>query len=497
MSGQLKWNYLGCYVKNGPKPVVANAPSYGSKNQGSCLREARNSKVFALQTGRGDNCFIGDKVNGTKVPASQCNQVCNAGRDQLLRREKQAGCGAAEAGPNKPFSVYGVTRSIMPKNIRMDRKNLVIDGSSSSENYKNGRYSFYDSSHAFHWSAKRAFDDIKATFWMTPFQYVGRWRWRYNMRRSRNYTDHNYKQVDPKKGGPGLYNQKQKPYNRRLMDNPREPYIVIGTKEAKIDPTDKTDAIIHYGEWCQINYPFQMFLTEYSIHPAQLNPRDPREEIATFPKHYVVMGSNDGEEWVSLDSENLNKYTKKLLMERGGISGNSMDNFIKSTPGNKLGGATKQVIVNKPYSMYRLIVKENYGSTKVALSKLIFRGKICKNLGGDCTINTAEPESFINMNTSNNLDQPEGFDGFEDFEGFEGFEDINQSSNIDANIEDESFANMYNNETSQHEGFEDLNQSSNIDAIIENESFTNMYNNEMSQPLNELNVFQSDYSKFN
>lgn len=475
MSGQLKWNYLGCYVKNGPKPVVANTPRLGTKNPRSCLHEARNKNVFALQPGLKDNCFIGDNVNGTLVSNNLCHR--------------------RETGPDKPFKVYNVTKSIMPKNIRMDRNNLMTDSSVKPYTLKNGLYGFSDSSHAFHFSAKRAFDNRKNTYWMTPYQYVGRNRYPYNMRRSRNYKDHGYKQLT--RNGPGVYNEKQIPVNRRLMDNPREPYILVGTKETKIDPTDKTQSITHYGEWCQISYPFQIFLTEYTIHPAQLNPRNPMEELAAFPKYYVIMGSNDGDNWVSLDSENVNKHTKQLFGERGGISVNNMDNFVKPSDNNKLGGATKQVIVKQPYSMFRLIVKENYGSVKVALSKFLLKGKICKNLGGDCTVNAPEPESFINRNTSNTLEQPEGFEDFEDFDDFEGFEDINQSDNIDANIEDESYTNMYNNNvTIQPEGFEDINQSNNIDAIIEDESFTNMYNNETSQPLNELNVFQSDYSKF-
>ncbi len=444
MSGDLKWNYLGCYVKKGPKPVVSELSTYGTKSQKSCLQNARNSKYFALQTGRGDNCFVGNEMSGTLVDPSQCTDVCTAGGDQLKKKDNQPGCGSAEAGPTKPFSVYGVTRSIMPNNIGMDRKNLLLDGSPSATNYKNGLYAFSDSSHAWHFSAKRIFDNKPNTFWMTPYTI----RRPYSMRRSRNYTKVNYKQAT---GSSAIYNKEQKPYNRQLMDDPRNPFIVVGTKQAKLDPTDKTDAIVHYGEWCQIIYPFQMFLTEYTIHPAKLNPRQPVSEFARFPKHYVLLGSNDGIIWVALDSENKNKFTEEVAAVN--ITGDTMDNFMKGKSGNALGGAMKQVVVNKPYKIFRLVVKENHGANNVAIGQLILKGKICKNLGGDCTI-SAEPagaEEFVN---SSNMDEPET------------------------------------------EGFEDINQSNNIDAIIEEESFTNMYNNETSQPLNELNVFQSDYSKF-
>jgi hypothetical protein len=461
MSGQLKWNYLGCYVKNGPKPVVGNIAKYGSKTQRTCLDEAKNSKFFALQTGRGNNCFIGKEVNGTKVASNQCTDVCKGGSDMLRSKTGQPGCGSAIAGQDKPFSVYEVTNSIMPKNTLMDSKNIIIDSSSSSETFKNGLYSFSDSNHAFDWGAKRAFDSSSKTFWMTPYQYLGRGS--YNMRRSKNYIGHNYIQVS--RNGPGIYNQQQKPSNRRLMESPTDPFILIGTPEAKINPTDKTDDIVHYGEWCQINYPFQMYLTDYSIYPAILTPRNPIEEITAFPKHYVVLGSNDGVNWTTVDSENLNKYTDNLIqqVDSRGITDSLLDNFIKPTASNKLGGATKQVIVSKPYSMYRLVVKENWGSVKVAISQFILKGKICTNLGGSCNFNDEEPESFVNFNAE----------------------------------EPESVVNMITSKNIHpSEGFEDINQSSNIDAIIEDESFTNIYNNEKSEPLNELNVFQSDYSKF-
>ena len=294
MSGELKWNYLGCYKKNSTKPVISQAPRIGSTSQPGCLRQARNSKFFALQSSSGDNCYIGNDLNGASVPDAECSSVCQP-VDELKIKDGKGGCGALERDEDKAFSVYGVTRGIMPKQIKLNRRDFIVDQSPDTAKFKNGLYQFSDSAHAWHWGAKRAFDGNPNTFWMTPYQYK-----KYNIKRSRNYLDFNYKQEGG--NGPALYNKQQRPNNRRRMKRQQDQYIVQVTREAKLDPTDKTDPIDHYGEWLQIQYPYKIFVSEYAIHPAKLNPRSPVMEVARLPKFYVLLGSNDGEQWYRIDS---------------------------------------------------------------------------------------------------------------------------------------------------------------------------------------------------
>tara|TARA_B100001287_G_scaffold75571_1_gene62754 strand:+ start:6809 stop:8137 length:1329 start_codon:yes stop_codon:yes gene_type:complete len=439
-SGELKWNYLGCYKKNGTKPVLSMAPRMGSMTQAGCLRQAQNNKFFALQSSKGDNCYIGDEVVGDRVNDKECSSVCQP-VDELKIASGNAGCGSLERDQEKPFSVYGVTRGIMPTNIKLNRRDFIIDKSKDGEKFKNGMYVFSNSSNAWHWSAKRAFDGNPSTFWMTPYQYGSK----YNQKRSKNYLDFNYKQIG--KTGPGYYNKEQRPNNRRLMTNPTDKYIVHSTKEAKLDPSDKREQIEHFGEWIQIKYPYKIFVTTYSIHPAKLNPRSPIYEAARMPKHYVLLGSTDGESWTRIDSENNNKFTQELMSST--VTGERVDNFVKPTNENPLGGATKQVITPKSYDHFRLVVKENYGFRDVAIGQLIIRGKVCISMDGNCSVQNNDAVEKLRNGAIKNLREPE------------------------------NFQNMNNNE------------------VITEESFTNMIENEASEPVKELNVFNTDYSKYN
>ena len=234
------------------------------------------------------------------------------------------------------------------------------------------------------------------------------------------------------------------------MKNQHEKYIVHVTKEAKLDPTDKTDPIEHFGEWVQIQYPYKIFPTMYSIHPAKLNPRSPVYEAARMPKHYVLLGSNDGENWYRIDAELDNQYSQELFSST--VDGDAVDKFAKPSKQNPLGGASKQVVSGKSYSMFRLVVKENYGSHNIAIGQLLIRGKVCVGMDGNCNIQNNDAVEKLRNGAIKNLREPENFE----------------------NMGDE-----------------------NMDEVITEESFTNMIQNEASQPVNELNVFNTDYSKYN
>jgi len=448
MSGELKWNYLGCYKKNSTKPVVSRGPRMGSMTQAGCLRQAKNNKFFALQSSNGDNCYIGNEVQGARVEDSECSSVCQP-VDELKISAGTAGCGALERNDDNAFSVYGVAKGIMPREIKLNRRDFIVDKSEETAKFKNGLYTFSDSSHAWHWGAKRAFDGNPSTFWCTPYQ----WGSKYKMKRSRNYLDPNYKQIGKGKNlasGPGYYNKEQRPSNRRLMKNQHEKYIVHVTKEAKLDPSDKTEQVEHFGEWIQIQYPYKIFVTTYSIHPAKFNPRKPVMEVAKMPKHYVLLGSNDGVTWTRIDSENDNKYSKELTENT--VSGDSVDAFVKQTDENPLGGATKQVVTPKSYSIFRLVVKETYGYHFAAIGQLLIRGKVCISMDGNCGIQNNDAVEKLRNGAIQNLTEPEGFENM--------------------------------NVKNEHQ-------------VITEESFTNMVQNEASEPVNELNVFKTDYSKYN
>ena len=279
---------------------------------------------------------------------------------------------------------------------------------------------------------------------MTPYQ----WGSKYNMKRSRNYLDFNYKQIG--ETGPGYYNKEQRPSNRRIMRNQFDKYIVHSTKEAKLDPSDKTEQVEHFGEWVQIKYPYKLFVTTYSIHPCKLNPRNPIQEIARLPKHYVLLGSNDGETWTRIDSENNNRFSQELTSTT--VTGDGVDNFVKPSDENPLGGATKQVVTPKSYDTFRLVIKENYGYGNTAIGQLLIRGKVCISMDGNCDVQNNDAVEKLRNGAIKNLREPEPF--------------------------------------------QNMNDSNDSELIIE-ESFTNMIENEASEPINELNVFNTDYSKYN
>lgn len=443
MSGELKWNYLGCYKKNTHRPVIGGLPTMGNTNQSTCLNKAENYKFFALQGAKGDNCYVGNILSGATVPDNQCAAVCSP-LDELKERDGLAGCGSLEANQDAPFAVYGVSRSIMPKEIKLNRNDFIVDQSPDTLKFKNGMYQFTNSSNAWHWSAKRAFDGNPNTYWHSPYTYRN-----YKMRRSKNYTQFNYVQPAGSNQAMALYNMTQKPYKKMLMEDPRKQFIQHITQEAKIDATDKREPIMHYGEWIQIDYPFKVFLTGYTIHPAKLGSRSPVYEFARMPKHYVLLGSDDGNNWYPLHVENNNKFAQELLTS-GDINGDSIDQFTKVTNNNPMGGSYSQVETKKNYSKYRLVIKETYGFHSAAIGQLLLKGKVCIAMDGNCGVSNTDALDKLRSGKINELAQAETF----------------------TNIEDEA------------------------DNIVTNESFTNIINNDANDPLKEMSIFNSDYSRY-
>jgi len=54
------------------------------------------------------------------------------------------------------------------------------------------------------------------------------------------------------------------------------------------------------GEWLQVRIPYNVYLTSYSIETPQYSRNN------TFPMKFVLVASNDGNNWVQLDQQNLN-----------------------------------------------------------------------------------------------------------------------------------------------------------------------------------------------
>lgn len=428
----LKWNYLGCYAEKGDgTPVIAHKPIGGTKNQATCYQEAQNNKFFALQTSRGDNCFTSDDLNGMKVEDKYCSSTCSP-YDELTTIDGRPGCGDINSRPDGFFGVYKNNSDMTPASTLVNRKDLLIDNSIVGEKFKNGLYKFTDSTHAWQWDAKRAFDGDPLTYWHSPYGFGST----YSMDRSKNYTKDGYVNLAGKSNknlnpditqlGQAKYNMRQVPFEDSRRPDRSNPHIVHATPEIKLSAANQR---VHYGEWIQIELPFQIQLTGYELSPAKLNPRSPRYEMQRFPKFYVVLGSNDGENWFPLHSETNHKTTVDIAssMSSSGLGSNNDQAIVDDTKWDH------KVLTEYPFKIFRMVIKETNGHRAAAISEWKLYGKICVDLGGACkTFDTSAIEALkanaMNMGVSS-IGGPSTFENFK-----------NMDSNPDEIIE-ESFMN--------------------------------------------------------
>lgn len=430
----LKWNYLGCMAEKGEgNPVVSGTPVAGTKNQATCLQAARDKKFFALQTNRGDNCYVGNEMEGIAVEDKYCASTCSP-YDELAVIDGRAGCGDVNSRPDGFFSVYELNQSMTPMSTLVDRNNLLIENSAIGEKFKNGLYKFSDSSHAWQWDAKRAFDSNPVTFWHSPYGFGSE----YSMDRSKNYTKDGYVAQDPMKStgvlGSAQYNMEQKPFDPKRVKDHTHPYITHGTQEIQLTNANPK---VHYGEWIQIELPFQIQLTGYELSPAKLNPRNALFEMQRFPKFYIVLGSNDGTNWMPLHTETSHVSTADLIAKMG----TKVDDVTSST-GLSMVDQTKwdhKVTSEYPFKIFRLVIKETNGHRAAALGEFKLYGKICVDLNGQCkTFDTSAIEALkanaIAMGVSSI--QPGSFQG-----EFENFTNMNSVSQDPDEIIQETFMN--------------------------------------------------------
>lgn len=451
----LKWNYLGCMAEKGEgKPVVSSVPVSGTKNQATCFQQAQNKKYFALQTNRGDNCFVGNEVEGIPVEDKYCSSTCNP-YDELVSIDGRPGCGDVNSRSDGFFSVYQLNKTMTPASTLIDRNNLLIENSPIGEKFKNGLYKFSDSAHAWQWDAKRAFDNNPVTYWHSPYGFGTT----YSQERSKNYTKDGYVKVPSAKDngilGTAKYNMKQKPMDPIRVPDKSHPYITHATQEIQLTSADPR---IHYGEWIQIELPFQLQLTGFELSPAKLNPRNAVFEMQRFPKFYVVLGSNDGVNWLNVGGESNHESTIDLVskMDPNPVNGSS-DNNLSLVDQTKW---DHKVLTDYPFKIYRLVIKETNGHRAAAVGEFKLYGKICVDLQGQCkTFDTSAIEALKQnaMNMGVSSIEPGSF---------------------------ENFTNM------------DSNKKRDPDEIVQETFMNNIDSEEPKNVFKEMDVFKTSYSKY-
>ena len=460
----IPYSYLGCYQRNSVKPLLDKGNVDGTKNQKSCFEQAKNNKFFALQTNLNKNCYIGNnnpQKSGDKVEDKYCSQQCT--NDILMSDnmpdnfEKRPGCGSIQKGDNEYYSVYKVLNDLHPKSIKQDQNMVYLEPHNIGSDFKNGSYKFSDSSHAWHWSAKRAFDGNPETYWHTPYV----WGDMYKDSRSKNYTSSPYGPSEPRGTPPN----KRQLFRHVYKDNTYRPAvrhyrdpnksILHSTQEEKLNIADiNFEPMTHKGEWIQIEFPYQFILTDFTITGQQ--ELEKPSSFTKMPRKFVILASNDGSNWTHIaEYDNHPQGTKLANLIRP-----SADGFF-AKPGydrERVKPFEFKCTTMDKFSMYRFVIKETYGSVSCSIGNINLKGRICINMDGTCNFRTT---NIIGLNSS-------------DMNSAGNFRSL--MDNID-NDEYEYFQN--NNNTLLEEGFmsEKVNQ-----------------NND--NPIKENNVFNLKYSKY-
>lgn len=403
----IPYSYLGCYQRNSIRPLLNKGNVDGNKNQNSCFQEAKNNKFFALQTNLNKNCYIGNnnpQNTGNKVEDRYCSQQCT--NDILMSDNmpstflKKPGCGSIQKGEDQYYSVYKVLNDLHPQSIKEEPNEIFIDSNQVGDIFKNGSYKFSNSSHAFHWSAKRAFDGNTQTYWHTPYLFGDQ----YSDSRSKDYSSPPYAPIEPEFTPPRqrqlfrhVYKDNSyKPAVRR-HSNPSQS-IIHSTNEQKTNLADiNFSPMTHRGEWIQIEFPYQFILTEFNMM-GQFNNKEP-SNFMKMPKNFVVLGSNDGSSWKNIASYDNHEQGVKLA------------NLIMPTSGGVYPKPGYDRERQKPFefkcsnsdkfSMYRFVIKETYGSVSCSIGNISLKGRICINMGGNCNFRTTNIIGLDNNDLTN------------------------------------------------------------------------------------------------
>lgn len=414
---ETNFNYLGCYKRKNNNPVLANNPSSITNNQLHCYRQARNNKFFAMQV---DRCFIGNELDSEKVDDENCNQICgknvasDGSYDVLYSRIPQSqnggkpGCGSSVYGNDKFFSVYQVFKSLHPGSTKLNPNELYISGSPIGESFKDGLYKFNCSNYSFNNNPRKGFDQNKYSNWTSP--YIGQ---PYDYNRSKNYLENPYKSISDGNNKfsyfEAVYNQSNK--KRSLFGT--SPVHQTTEKKRGMDHTPNT----HYGEWIEVEFPFNMRLNKFSLSVAQIENGSTSEKISNFrafPKSYVILGSK-GDGWEQLGAYDNHSQGLKIINSIN-LQGQLGPEITSEFDRVSLVPFENTVLKSEPYNKYRIIVKSTYGNVMTKVSSIDFSGTICISADGYCdpSHSTSAVNLLSNLENSNAIQT--------DIVNFEGFQ---------------------------------------------------------------------------
>ena len=223
-------------------------------------------------------------------------------------------------------------QNAIPSNFALDITNNKLTVSSSDISYMNGDY-VASSSSTFGgvgntWTAINCFDNNDATFWHVPWTPHG------------GYT--------------------QGPYTSGK-------YIGGGTSDTYFKTTT-TAGTIKNGEWIQIQLPYTLSPTSFSILNAQHCCPE------RFPKRFSFLGSRDGSSWDVINTQDIDKAHEKYDTSKH-ISFNIPN------------------VSSKSYYFFRIVFEEqnNHPSCNVVnIAGIQIYGKPCQTLNGNC-------ETFSNI----------------------------------------------------------------------------------------------------
>lgn len=232
----------------------------------------------------------------------------------------------------------------IPSNFTLDKNNNKLTVSSSNIDYMNGEYiASSSSSHHTH-NAIQCFDNNDKTFWHVSWS------------SSDGYTQSPY--VSGKYVGGGSNTQ----YFQTTTS--------AGTKKN--------------GEWVQIQLPYTLNATSYSILTSQHCCPE------RFPKRFSLLGSRDGNVWDVINTEDIDKAHEKYDITK----------YISFDIPN---------VSTKSYYFFRIVFEElsDFASCNVVnIGGIEIYGKPCQTLNGNCetfTNNMPQIEGLSTMENQNEL----------------------------------------------------------------------------------------------
>lgn len=203
------------------------------------------------------------------------------------------------------------------------------------------------------YSALKLFDGRNTTFWQTPY-------------------------IKSSKSGY------QDGYTRDAYNKGK----YVGGGKNKYHKTMLTDGSTIDGEWAEIELPYQLILTEFFLQSA-LNPQKYKNR---FPTKFVILGSNDGNNWAKLNYKEKPRDVNATDIDTSLPFEYTLQNNMFS------------------YSHYRLIIVEMFelpDNNSVTLAEWALFGRKCTTIEGTCngfvSTTTGAVEGMTMMSASLNL----------------------------------------------------------------------------------------------